>query len=538
MHDLLDRAKGLVLTPFDQAGVFYCSEHIADIQRLAVRGAGFTVFSAATGLAIQIVGTAVLARILTPEDFGLITMVTTFGLLVSNFGLVGITEAVLQRERIDHTLISNLFWINLAVGTLLTIAFAAAGSLMANFFGDRRVADVAIGMSITILLTSSSVLHLALLKRAMLFSVVSINDILARAVSVILSIALSLAGFGYWALVAGAIILSFSTSIGAWLCCQWIPGAPRRAPGTGPMIRFAISTYARFALNYFARNTDKLLVGWRFGAQPLGFYKKAYDLFALSASQTVAPLTNVAVAAFSRLTGDVAHYSRDILKVIQLFAFAGMALSASLTLIGPDLIALLLGPGWERAGRIFSLLGPGIGCMLIYYIHGWIHLSLGRPDRWLRWGIMELTVTGLLFALALSWGPEGMAVAWTISYWILLIPAFWYAGGPIQFKSSQLISAIWRYLAGSLFAGCLTALIMHKDPLYLAVSGPLGITLRIGIVSLLFVALYFAMIIVLHCGLGPFRLVGSLLEKLRGRTLPSSGNTPAKQASTPEPRLR
>jgi PST family polysaccharide transporter len=298
------------------------------------------------------------------------------------------------------------------------------------------------------------------------------------------------------------------------------------------MIRFAINTYARFGLNYFARNTDKLLVGWRFGAQSLGLYKKAYDLFALSASQTVAPLTNVAVAAFSRLTGDVAHYSRDILKVTELFAFGGMGLSAILTLIGPDLIALLLGPGWERAGEIFSLLGPGIGCMLIYYIHGWIHLSLGRPDRWLRWGIIELVVTGLLFGFALLWGPEGMAVAWTTSYWILFIPAFWYAGRPIQFKPSHLISAIWRYVGGSLFAGCLTALIIREPRVVLVVTGPLGVVLRIGIVSCLFVAFYFVAIIVLHRGLEPFRLVRSVLEKLNRRTLPSSGSTPARPAST------
>ena len=513
------------MKPFDQVGAFCCLEHNADVRRLAVRGAGFTVFSAAVTLVIQILGTAILARMLTPEDFGLITMVTTFSLLVSNFGLVGITEAVLQRERIDHALVSNLFWVNLACGTFLTIAFAATGSLMVRFYGDHRVADVAIGISITILLTSASVLHLALLKRALLFSTVSINDIVARAASVIVSIALALVGLGYWALVAGAIVLPLSTSIGAWICCQWVPSAPRRASGTGAMIRFATNTYARFALNYFSRNTDKLLVGWRFGAQPLGLYKKAYDLFALSASQTVAPLTNVAVAAFSRLTGDATHYSRDILKVTELFAFGGMALSGNLTLIGPDLIALVLGPGWERAGQIFSFLGPGIGCMLIYYVHGWIHLSLGRPDRWLRWGIIELIVTGLLFACGLSWGPEGMAVAWTLSYWVLLIPAFWYAGRPIEFKSSYLISAIWRYLGGSLFAGCLTALIIHERLLVSVAPGPLGVVLRIGIVSLLFVALYFVTIIVFHWGLEPFRLVRSLLEKLRHRTPPYSENT-------------
>ena len=123
--------------------------------------------------AIQIIATVLLARLLTPADFGVVAMVTTFSLLVSNFGLNGFTEAVLQREEIDHFLISNLFWINLGAGLLLTIGFAAAGSLVARFYSNPHVTPVAVGMSLTIFITCSSVLHLALLKRAMRFSVVS-----------------------------------------------------------------------------------------------------------------------------------------------------------------------------------------------------------------------------------------------------------------------------------------------------------------------------------------------------------------------------
>src|SRR5206468_7179419 len=166
-------------------------------------------------------------------------------LLLVNFGLNGFTEATLQVDEIDHFLASNLFWINVEVGVLLTIAFAAAGTLLARFYGDPRVKSVAMSMSVTILITSTSVQHLALLKRAMRFSVVSANDVLARLVSVCVSILLGWAGWGYWALVAGSVALSLSTLIGAWSLCRWIPGLPRRVIGTGSMVRFAINTYGR-----------------------------------------------------------------------------------------------------------------------------------------------------------------------------------------------------------------------------------------------------------------------------------------------------
>ena len=498
---------------FDSSGRFLPSVEGNLVRRLAVRGAGATLASSAAGLTIQIVSTMILARLLTPQDFGLITMVTTFSLLLMNFGLNGFTEAILQADSIDATLISNLFWLNLGMGLLLAVGFAAAGSLLARFYGNPHVARVAVGIASTIFITSTSVQHLALLKRAMWFSAVSINDILARVVSVVVSIALSLAGWGFWALVAGAIALSLSTSLGAWYLCRWVPGRPRRAAGTGSMIRFALHTYGRFTVNYSARNLDNLLVGWRFGSVSLGFYKKAYDLFALSASQSTAPLTNVAVAALSRFRGDPPQYRRHLLSALTVMAFVGMGLAADLTLVGKDLIRLLLGPGWEPAGRIFTFFGPGIGVMLIYYIHGWIHLSIGRADRWLRWGIVELVVTGILFLLALPWGPVGVALAWTTSFWILTIPAFQYAGRPIDLKIGPVLAAVWKYIVASVLAACSCVALMRAVPVLVVGPGAEGAITRIVVISMLVGTLYVGGVILLHRSFAPFREVAQVLKE-------------------------
>lgn len=472
---------------------------------------------------MQMGATVVLARLLTPADFGIVTMVTTFSLLLCSFGLNGFTEAILQREEITHSLASNLFWINFSSTVCLAIVFAALGPLMALFYHDPVVKHVAEGMSLTIAAAGFSVIHLALLNRAMRFTAVSVISVVARSVYVFVSIALALAGWGYWALVAGSIAQQLSTSVGAWIMCRWVPSLPRRVPGTAAAVKFAINVYSHFSLNYFAGNTDNLLVGWKYGAGALGFYKKAFDLFTTPMCQILSPMGAVVVATLSRFNRERGHYQRYFLSGISLLALVGMAIGADFTLVGRDLIRLVLGPGWSEAGRIFAFFGPGIGVMLLYNTHGWIHLSIGRPDRWFRWGVIEFLCTAGLFLIGLPWGPVGIASAWTVSFFVLMIPAFWYAGKPIDFGVAPVIAVVWRFFAASVAAGCSTAWIVHIAPPFGAANGALGALARLVSVSLLFLTLYLGAVVALHRGLEPFRQAARLVhDLLPQRTEPQS----------------
>jgi PST family polysaccharide transporter len=495
------------MMPFDGHGEFQPVAQGAGLRRLAVRGAGFTVFGQSLGFAIQMIATVILARLITPADFGLVIMVTMFSLLLVNFGLNGFTEVVLQREKMDNRVASTLFWITAGSGLVLTLAFAGAAPLVARFYGDTRLIGVTRALSATILLTSLSVVHLALLRRAMRFAEVSTNDIAARAVAVIASVLLALLGWGYWALVAAAIALPLITCAGAWWLCRWVPGLPGRHPGTLPMVQFALNVYGRFTANYLTWNLGSFLLGWRFGAAPLGFYKKAYDLFILPLNQLSSPLTNVAVSALSRLVDDPVQYRRYFLSALSTLAFVGMGLGGALTLAGRDVILFLLGPEWEEAGRIFTFFGPGIGIMLLYYTHGWIHLSVGRADRGLRWGLVEVAVTGACFVIGLQWGPVGIAVGWVASLWILTIPALWYAGRPCSLGIAPVIGAVWKYIVASGLAGVAAAALIRAIPVPVLASATFGALMRVVLISLVFGALYLLAVVVVHRGLEPIRQV-------------------------------
>jgi PST family polysaccharide transporter len=505
------------MTPFDASGAFRPEGAGEELRRVAVRGAAAALSAATFSLALRVVGTVVLARLLTPSDFGLVTMVTTVSLLLASFGLNGFTEAVIQFEEMDHDTASNLFWLNLGGGLVLAIGLAAAGPLLARFYENPRVANVALGLSLGIFIAAGSVIHLALLKRAMRFIPSSANDVVTLAVYTGATILLAARGWGYWALVVGLVASQLSTTIGAWWLVRWIPSLPRWTGKTGAVLKFAAKVYGQFSLRYSTRNVDNLLVGWQFNATALGFYKKAYDLFALSASQLTTPLDNVALAALSRLNQDPPRFRRCLASSLGIIAFVGLAVSADLTLVGPDMVRLVLGAQWSESGRIFQLFGPGIGVMLLCSTVGWIHLSVGNPGRWLRWTVVEFVFTTSLFLFGLQWGPKGVAAAWSVSYCILLIPAFWYAGRPIGFCASFLIAAVWRYGAASLLAGLATVGIFRGTPIWAFPAGP-GVALEATIIiSAAFVALYLGAVVLLHWSFAPFRELASLLRELAPR---------------------
>jgi O-antigen/teichoic acid export membrane protein len=510
------------LKPFNASGAFQPAGEGGGLRRSAVRGAGVTVLSQGAVFAIQMVAMVVLPRLLAPADFGVVTMVTTFSLLLMSFGQNGYAEAIIQRKEIDRRLASNLFWINVGVGLLLAIGFAAAGSMMARFYGDPRVKLVAVGISLTIFIGGTSVVHLALLKRALQFSATSGIDVLSGAISVAVMVVLAWAGWGYWALVAGIIARPLTQAVGAWYLCRWIPGLPSRADGTASVARFAMHVYGCFSVNYSARNMDNLLVGWRFGPSSLGLYKKAYDLFVLPANQLLSPIQEVALSTLSKLDPESIQYRRYFLNGLSILAFAGMGIGAALTLEGRDLIHLLLGPRWDESGRIFTFFGPGIGIMLIYNSVGLIHLSIGKADRWFRWELVEFAVTGLLFLLGLRWGPAGVAGAWTASFWILTIPAFWYAGRPIDFGVTPVVTVVSKYALASLLAACVSYAILSAISPLAAATGALGTIARIAAVSLVFSTLYLGSVILLHRGFGPLQQVARLVPDMLPWTRSSS----------------
>lgn len=505
---------GRSIRPFDRDGKFNLAVTGQTLRKRAVRGAGVTIAGQAGNFVLSMGSVIILARLLTPADFGVVTMVTTVGILFRSFGVSGFTEAIVQREELTESLTSNLFWVEVSLGALLTIVFASMGPLLAAFYHNPNVALVCMGMSPMIGLGCLGWIHLGLLQRAMQFRTTALISFAGQVILTLVSLGCAFVGLHYWALVWGIVAQSAATTIGAWLMCVWMPRRPGRVEGTQDGLKFAINVYSHYAFNYLTRNTDNLLVGWKYGARMLGFYKKAYDLFVLPESQLFAPMSVVVVSSLSRIRDDKEQFQRFFLGAVSVLALLGMGIGADFALVGRDMIRLLLGPGWDEAGRIFALFGPGIGAMLLYDTHGWIHLSIGRPERWLFWGVIEFACTATLFLVTLHWGPSGIAFAWTASFFLLMFPGFWYAGRPIQLSLGSIMAVIWKFFLASSLAGLTTSGIVRWVPGLTAQGSALAAAIRIFSVSTVYFVLYIGLVIVLHRGCGPIRDTANLVRDL------------------------
>ena len=127
---------------------------------------------------------------------------------------------------------------------------------------------------------------------------------------------------------------------------------------------------------------------------------------------------------------------------------------------------------------------------------------------------MEWTVTIFLFLVALPWGPQGIAVAWCVSFWILTIPAMWYAGKPIGLGVAPVIDVIWRYIVAALLAGLVCSLILSRFVSLSQAPGVLGAIERILLISIVFSSLYLSIIVILYRGFSPLKRLTRLLGEM------------------------
>jgi O-antigen/teichoic acid export membrane protein len=505
----------------DDKSIFSTDHLRAGLRGRALRGASATMLAQTASFGIQTVGTVIMARLLTPEDYGMVTMVLAFSLLLQNFGVNGFTEAIIQKKEISHEQISTLFWINILFSILLAILFVLSAPVISWFYKEPRLEPIVFAIALSIIFAGLSVQHLALLKRSMRFSLISLNDIVAATISTTIPIFLAWQGFGYWSLVVKWVSLPLAITVGAWILCGWRPGLPARRTGVGPMLRYAFHTYGNFVMNYFRRNIDKMLIGQVFGSQSLGMYDRAYHLSNMPVNQVINPVYTVAVSTFSRLTDDPERYRANYLKVLSILALVGMPLSGILTLVAHDVMLLFLGPQWTKAGEIFFAFGLSIGVMILYLTHGWLHLSLGTPDRWFRWSIVEFIATVLCMLVGLAYGPLGVAAAFSVSFYILLCPALVYAGRPVQLKLTAIISSVWKYGVLSLVAAVLSWFLVSVNDATAAMYSDSPVLIRIFVSAGLCLSLYLLLILVFMQRTRP---IGQLIAIVRDMIPKSAKN--------------
>ena len=330
---------------------FFRTDHLMDtIGGRTARGGVVTMASHGLKFAVSIVATAILARLLSPHDYGLIGMVAVATNFVVMFKDLGLSLATVQKAEISSRQISTLFWVNLTLSGITMLVMFLLAPAISWFYGDSRLTMIAVVSATGFLIGGLTVQHEALLKRQMRFMALSAVALVAMIVGYIVGIAFAWYGFGYWSLVFSQLALLATDAILVWMICGWRPGLPRRGTGVRSMLSFGGNITAYGTVNYFSKNADNLLIGKFFGPQQLGLYNKAAQLVGLPTDQVHEPVMAVTVPALSRLADSPERYRKAYLRIMEKVLMLVMPAVALLIVSSDWLVSIVLGSQWKDAG--------------------------------------------------------------------------------------------------------------------------------------------------------------------------------------------
>ena len=346
-----------------------------DLAGRSTRGGAVTLSAQVLKFVVSTAATILLARLLTPQDYGLIGMVAILTNFVGMFQYLGLSTATIKWSELSHQQVSTLFWINIGLSAAIMLVALAGAPLLAWFYKEPRLIGITAGYAVTIFLTGLTIQHEAILMRQMRFAAIAIIEVLAILIGLAAAIVAAWYGAGYWALVVNILVMTLATLVGVWVACGWRPGLPARGSGVRSMLSYGGNLTGFNVMNYFSRNLDNALIGKFWGAYQLGVYSRAYQMLLMPMQQINTPLVSVAVPALSRLADSPERYRSAYLKILEKIAMITMPGVVFMIATSDWLVLFLLGPQWREAGRIFMLLGvaaiiqpvtgPFRGCSLL-----------------------------------------------------------------------------------------------------------------------------------------------------------------------------
>ena len=486
-----------------------------DLKERTIRGGFAKVCAQAVTFLLRVGSLMVLARLLEPQDFGLVGMVTALMGVLDIFRDFGLSTATVQRVNVTEEQISTLFWINALVGAILGLLAVVIAPVVAVFYHEPRLFGVTAVLASGFLFNAAGVQHSAILQRQMRFTALAMIDIISLVVGTAVGIGMAVSGYGYWALVVMTVTLPFVGTICLWLTTSWIPGMPGRQVGIRSMMRFGGTITLNSAVVYIAYNLEKILLGRFWGAEAIGIYGRAYQLINIPTDNLNSAIGGVAFSALSRLQDDSNRLKNYFLKGYSLVLALTVPITIVCALFADDLIAVLLGPKWTGTAAIFRLLAPTILIFALINPLAWLLFSTGLVRRSLNIALViaPLVITG--YVIGLPYGPKGVALAYSAAMMLWVVPhiAWCVHGTVVSFR--DMVMAVSRPLCAGFAAA---AFAFGMQLLYGQLLSPLP-RLALGVTVLL--SAYLGMLMYV---MGQKAFYLGLLRGIRSRAPVEEGN--------------
>ena len=425
--------------------------------------------------------TAILARMLSPSDFGLMGMaivVIGFGELFKDLGT---SAAIIHKKFPSDALLSSIFWVNVGFGCGFTGVIFFISPLASFFYNEPRLTGILHVLSLSFILSGLSILHNALLRKKMAFDVLAKIELFASIVGGVIGVGAAYFGAGVWSLVSQAIVTTFLTTICLWFGSTWRPKFIFSWEEIKSVYFYSLNLTGYSIFNYFARNADYLLIGRYLGTQDLGYYTLAYRLMLYPIQSVTSIFGKVLFPAFSQIKNDNTRFRRVYLKICSSISIITFPMMVGLWIVSESFVFTFVGEKWQPVSKLLMILAPVGMVQSIGATVGSIYQAKGKTDWMFRWGVASGTFVTICFIIGIRWGIIGVAWSYFLAISILIIPSFSIPFKLIDLKFCELLLYLVRPMVGSI--AMLSVLIVIKSAVsnYLDPAWELSILITAGI---------------------------------------------------------
>jgi PST family polysaccharide transporter len=427
---------------FDRSGLKAASQ----------KGVVISYLSQIAKFVIQLFYTILMARLLTPADFGVVAMASPLLAFAALLADVGLSQAAIQNQNLSQRQLSFLFWLNIAVTAVLALSIIVSAPLVASFYNEPRVAHVVAALGGLMILGPIGAQHMVLLNRNFAFGKIALVELISLVAGAVAGIAAAIAGFGIWSIILNQTMAAVATLLVLWSLVRWHPSAPKPSmvSEVHHLLHFGANVATFNIFNFVARNIDSVLIGRGWGEIQLGVYNRAYSLLLLPLNQIMGPISRVALPLLSRIQNEPATYRVAFWRMLDLALLLTFPAALFSLVTFQQLIDVVLGPKWAAAGPIYGILAAGALFAPVSHSTNWLLLSQGRSRELRRYGIVSSFGFTAAIAAGLPGGPIGVASTY-IGFGAVQGPILWWLitrSGPVSTR--DLFSGLAPYVIASL----------------------------------------------------------------------------------------
>ncbi|MBW7897485.1 Teichuronic acid biosynthesis protein TuaB [Candidatus Brocadiaceae bacterium B188] len=358
--------------------------------------------------------TAILARLLSPNDFGLLGMTVVFTNFINIFCEMGVSGALIQRQDLDERHYSSVFWLNIMAGIVLTFITIAISPYIAKFYSEPKLKPILMLISINFFITSFTIVQKTILSKDMDFKKIAVIDIVAVIISGVVGIYFAYLGYGVWSLIYRLLALTSISMILLWALSTWKPKFIFSMDAIKDIFSFSANLMGFNVINYIARNIDNLLIGKFLGSEPLGYYTLAYRLMLYPIQNISGVIGKVMFPAFSRIQNDLEKVRTTYLKMIKAISLVTFPLMFGLFAVAPEFVNVLFGEKWQPTVmliRILCICGifQSVGTTV-----GNIILSQGRAGLQFQMQLVGTILVTIFIVVGLKWDIIGVSISYVV----------------------------------------------------------------------------------------------------------------------------